>query len=299
MTDDQMSPSPLVTAVDRIVIAVKDIDESETAYTRMFGRQPSWRRRDRAGGTEHVYYYLNNIGVELAATKGDGVWGQQIETFLAEHGEGISLLVLASDNVERTASLLNDAGISTVVMPENEGAGDDGVVRYWRHALIEKEKTRGMGILVSQTHKGQNQRPLAPLRTGVAEDAAIAAMDHVVVMTNDAEACKSLFGDKFGIRLALDHTKPEWGVRQLFFRLGGVTIEVVESLDKAKAPKADFFWGTAWKCNDIHAARARIAAEGAGVSEVRKGRKKGTEVATIRPPTGGVPTLLIAEMAKE
>ncbi|MDO8421390.1 MAG: VOC family protein [Parvibaculum sp.] len=298
MTDNQTGVLPLVTAVDRIVIAVKNLDKAEAAYTRMFGRQPSWRRRDRAGGTGHVYYYLGNMGVELAAAIGTGVWGLHIEAFLAEHGEGISALALASDNVERTALLLNDAGVATVVMPENEGAGEDGVIRYWRHALIARDKTRDMTIFVCQNYKGQNQRPLAPLRHGVSEDAAIAAMDHVVVMTNDAEACKTLFGDKFGIRLALDHSKPEWGVRQLFFRLGGVTIEVVESLDKTKAPKADFLWGTAWKCTDINAVRARMVAEGADVSEVRKGRKKGTEIATIRPPTGGVPTLLIAEEPK-
>lgn len=303
MTDNQTGAQPtdsvpIVTAVDRIIIAVRDLDKAEAAYTRMLGREPSWRRRDRAGGTAHVYYFLNNIGIELTAVLGTGIWAQHLTTFLDAHGEGISALCLSSDDVERSARLLNAADVATVVMPENEGAGEDGLTRHWRHALIARDKTRGMAIIVCQTYKGKNQRVISPLRAGVAEDAAIGAMDHVVVMTNDAEACKTLFGDKFGIRLALDHTKPEWGVRQLFFRLGGVTIEVVESLDKTKAPKADFLWGTAWKCTDINAVRSRMVAEGADVSEVRKGRKKGSEIATIRPPTGGVPTLLIAHDPK-
>ena len=298
MINDQTGVLPIVTAVDRIVIAVRNLDKAEAAYTRLLGRNPSWRRRDRAGSTAHVYYYLDNIGIELVSPVGTGVWGLHLTAFLDEHGEGISTLCLSSANVEHTALQLNDAGVATVVMPENEGAGDDGIVHMWRHALIARDKTRGMAIFICQTYKGQNQRVPAPLRPGVKADAAIAAMDHVVVMTNDAEACKTLFGEKFGIRLALDHTKPEWGVRQLFFRLGGVTIEVVEPLDKAKAPKADFLWGTAWKCTDINAVRARMVAEGADVSEVRKGRKKGTEIATVRPPTGGVPTLLITEAPK-
>ena len=106
---------------------------------------------------------------------------------------------------------------------------------------------------------------------------------------------KSLFGTQLGIRLALDHTKPEWGVRQLFFRTGGVTVEVVEPLDREKAPKSERFWGVAWRVPDIAAAVARLAKAGLDVSEVRKGRKPGTEVATIRKPTNGVPTLLICE----
>jgi hypothetical protein len=117
-------------------------------------------------------------------------------------------------------------------------------------------------------------------------------------MTPDADGCKRLFGGQFGIRLALDHSKPEWGVRQLFFRLGGVTIEVVQPLDKTKAPAKDFFWGMAWKAGNVATVRERLLREEADVSEVRIGRKKGTEVATIRKPTGGVPTLLVGEMEK-
>ncbi len=298
MSEVPKGTTPVVTAVDRIVLAVRDLEKTEAAYTRMLGRAPSWRRRDKAGGTAHVYYYLDNIGIELTASKGTGVWGQHLDAFLEEHGEGISALSFVSADVEFSAHMLNEVGVAAVVMPENEGADQDGKVHLWRHALIARDRTRGMTIFLSHTFKGRHQRVQAPLVAGVAEEASIAAMDHVVVMTTDAEACKALFGDKFGIRLALDHTKPEWGVRQLFFRLGGVTIEVVEPLDKDKAPKADFLWGTAWKCTDINAVRTRMVAEGADVSEVRKGRKKGTEIATVRPPTGGVPTLLIAEVAK-
>ena len=86
------------------------------------------------------------------------------------------------------------------------------------------------------------------------------------------------------------------GVRQLFFRLNGLTIEVVQSLDPEKQPKVDFLWGVAWKTKDIRATRERLVAEGADMSEVTRGRKKGTEVATVRRPTSGVPTILIGLM---
>lgn len=281
--------------MDRIVVAVKDLGAAEAAYTRMFGRVPSWRRTERSGGTKHVFYYLDNIGIELTAQSGPGIWGEHTANFIAENGEGIIALALASEDMPATAEVLIARGLPTVVMPENEAYDGNDALHHWRHGLIAGKAARDLTLFVAQSYARRGERNLAPLRDGVAEEAAISALDHVVVMTSDAEACKTLFGDQLGIRLALDHTKPEWGVRQLFFRLGGVTIEVVESLDKSKAPKKDFLWGTAWKAKDIEAVRARMIAEGAEVSEVRKGRAKGTHVATIRPPTGGIPTLLISK----
>jgi catechol 2,3-dioxygenase-like lactoylglutathione lyase family enzyme len=287
--------APVVTAIDRITIAVRDLAFSERVYTRLLGREPSWRRLDGAGGTEHVLYTLDNLGVELLSPVGEGVWGQRAEEFLEAHGEGILVLFLKTEDSAAAAATLTERGIPTVVLPENEVVGLDGSIRRWRNALVLREGSRHLSIILTEHRGPPLPKKPAPLRPDVSEEAAISAMDHVVVMTSDAEACKAMFGDRFGIRLALDHTKPEWGVRQLFFRLGGVTLEVVESLDKAKAPKVDFFWGVAWKAKDIHAVHARLTAEGVELSDVRKGRKKGTEISTIRPPTGGVPTLLISQ----
>ncbi|MDO8289886.1 MAG: VOC family protein [Parvibaculum sp.] len=291
------APAPLVTAFDRITMAVRDLAEAEAIYTRILGRDPSWRHTDRPGGTDHVHFDLDNLAIELVSPIGPGVWGQQVKTFLDARGEGIFVLFLRTDDVVATAKELTARGLETIATPEGEGLGSDGSTRRWRDTVMSREATRDMTIIVSETLKGIDERRPSPIREGVAREAAISALDHVVVMTSDGDACKKLFGDQFGIRLALDHSRPEWGVRQLFFRLGGVTLEVVEPLDKAKAPKVDFLWGMAWKTNDIRLTRERLVAEGAEVTEVARGRKKDTEVATIRPPTGGVPTLLIGTVA--
>tara|TARA_R110000824_G_scaffold118960_20_gene272720 strand:+ start:5055 stop:5990 length:936 start_codon:yes stop_codon:yes gene_type:complete len=287
---------PVVSAVDRLVLAVKDLDQSEAIYSRLFGREPSWRRTDRAGGSAHVLYDLGNISIELTAMVGPGIWGQQAKRFIDARGEGILALILRSDDVEASAATLSARGLPTIVMPANEATGEDGTTRGWRHSLMAREASRNMSIIMCE-HIGPREGAWSsPLREGVAPEAAIDELDHVVVMTSDADACKALFGDMLGIRLALDHTKPEWGVRQLFFRLNGLTIEVVQSLDPEKQPKVDFLWGVAWKTKDIRATRERLVAEGADMSEVTRGRKKGTEVATVRRPTSGVPTILIGLM---
>lgn len=290
--------APIVEALDRVVLAVRDLAEAERIYTRMLGRKPSWRREDTTGGTSHVLYRLANMTLELVSPRGPGPWGKMVTNHLEARGEGIIAIFLATENVLQAAATLTLRGLTTLALPENEAHGDDGTIRRWRNTMMVRADSRDLAIIATETLKGSDELKPAPLRAGIAEAEAISALDHIVVMTPDADACKKLFGEQFGIRLALDHSKPEWGVRQLFFRLGGVTIEVVQPLEKAKAPAKDFFWGMAWKAGSVATVRERLLREEADVSEVRIGRKKGTEVATIRKPTGGVPTLLVGEIEK-
>jgi len=281
--------------VDRLLVAVSNIDDATAAYTRMFGRAPSWHRINRTGGTEHVCFYLENMGLELVARCGPGIWGEHVVTHIEKKGEGIIALIFASDDLVSTVEKLRAHDLPVIVMPENQGIDEAGRHRMWRTGIVDTQATRDFGIMLAQTYRHRNDRNEAPLRDGVSADAAVSGLDHVVVMTSDADACKELFGDRLGIRLALDQSKPEWGMRQLFFRLAGITIEVCEPLDKSKVPEVDSLWGAVWTTSDIRAARTRMLAEGAEVSDVRRGRAKGTEVVTIRPPTGGVPTLLIGK----
>jgi len=56
--------------------------------------------------------------------------------------------------------------------------------------------------------------------------------------------------------------------------------------------------GICWRVHDIDATRARLAAAGVDVSEVRIGRKPGTRVMTVKSGTCGVPTLLVQPAPK-
>ena len=83
-------------------------------------------------------------------------------------------------------------------------------------------------------------------------------------------------------------------MRLLFFRVGGVTVELAAPLAAPPTPSGrDRFWGISWRVPDIDAARARLAAAGFDVSEVRPGNKPGTRVCTVRRETHGVATLLL------
>jgi catechol 2,3-dioxygenase-like lactoylglutathione lyase family enzyme len=286
------------TSVDHLIIAVRDLDEAEKAYNQIFGRSPSWKGTHPGMGSANILYRLANTYVELLGPSGEGPNGDMLRAHLDEKGEGMFGVVFGTDDAAARIASLREKGVPAG--DPVDGSGRDGMTgaeRRWRTFGLPRETMRGLFSFGIQHLSEADALPPAPLLEGVSEAQAVSSCDHVVVMTPDAEACKELYGDKFGIRLALDHTKPEWGVRQLFFRLGGLTLEVVEPLDKAKAPKADHYWGVAWKVEDAAGAAARMEKAGLDVSEVRKGRKPGSEVATIRKPTCGVPTLLISQGA--
>ena len=122
-------------------------------------------------------------------------------------------------------------------------------------------------------------------------DSGIYAVDHIVLQTRDANDCIRLFRDDLGIRLALDQEVPEWGGRMLFFRMGKMTLEVIQNLKDP--PEQDFFWGITYLCKDIDQTIAVLDERGVAHSPVRPGRKPGTRVATVNSHCLGLPTLLV------
>ncbi len=116
-------------------------------------------------------------------------------------------------------------------------------------------------------------------------------VDHIVLRTADAASCIELFGERLGIRLALDKTVPQWGGRMLFFRAGKVTLEVIES--QQEKPEADYFWGIAYQCQDLSGTIEALVKRGISLSEIRAGRKPGSQVATVKSHCLGIPTLLL------
>jgi catechol 2,3-dioxygenase-like lactoylglutathione lyase family enzyme len=134
--------------------------------------------------------------------------------------------------------------------------------------------------------------PLLP--ASCATTAAVHALDHVVVISEDPGASRAIYADGLGLRLALDRDFEQRGIRICFFRVGGVTIEVAGPREPAAgADGPDRFGGIAYRVADAEAARDRLIGDGFDVSETRPGHKPGTRVCTVRGGTCGVPTLLI------
>jgi len=119
------------------------------------------------------------------------------------------------------------------------------------------------------------------------------AIDHIVIQSPHLDRARTFWRDRIGLRLALDREFPRRGLRMLFFRSAGMTLEIVGALDVAAADAPDRLYGVAFTVDDLAGRRAALLEQGFDLSEIRPGQKSGTVVASVRSHTGGVPVLLI------
>ena len=282
----------MLTSLDHIVLAVRDLGHATGTYRSLLGREPSWRGRHPSYGTANTLFRLENTYLELLAPAGEGPLASHLRAWLDGHGEGPFALAFGTDDADAAAATLRARGVE---LPDpTDGVGRDertGAERRWRNTFPPASATRGVTTIIIEHRSPADALPAAVPIAGDA--AAVAACDHVVVQSTDAEASRALYGDVLGLRLALDRKFEDWGVRLMFFRTGHLTVEVAASLAQAEAAAVDRFWGISWRVPDLDATHARLVAAGFDVSEIRTGRRPGTRVATVRAETHGVATLII------
>ena len=184
-----------------------------------------------------------------------------------DRGEGLSGFAYSVSDLEETRRTLERRGIPST------------------GPILGEEATHGIHMtLVEREPTAQADTP---------DEGAVIALDHAVVATPSADRAAALYGARLGLDFRLDRTNPQWGSRLLFFRCGGAVIEVSADLKTPASDAPDRLTGLAWRVADPDAARARIAAAGFDVSEVRTGRKPGTRVFTVRAGVVGAPALMI------
>jgi len=290
----------MLTGFQSVVVDVGDFDSAVGDYARMLGQDPDWLEANAERGTRSALFPLTNTILEIRAQNGTA--SPEIDT----ETRGLSGLRLVCDDLERFVAQLASCGV--VVQPRRveqaervEGDGEEA--RTWVSALVDSGASRSISVeLISDeagpqpiwSGRGATQPGTQPRSTAIDPQSAIRALDHVVVFSADIEATRDFYADGLGIRLALDRSFEKRGVRLLFFRIGGVTIEIGGRLGVEPQPDSvDRFGGLAWQVPNIDAIRSRLLADRFDVSEIRDGNKAGTRVCTVRDPVHAVPTLLI------
>lgn len=264
----------MLEALAHPVVLVRDLDAATATYASLLGQPPPRRQELPEQGVACALFALANTQLKLLAPMGEGAARKRLD----EGGEGLLALVFTTPDADAFARRLCEQKVEANVLSSAAG----------RYIPLPRSEARGVSLAALE-----GQPPAAPVG-----DARVEALDHVVVMSPDLESSRHLYADILGLRLALDRTFEERGTRILFFRVGGVTVEVAASLSESARPhQPDRLWGLAYRVRDLEATSARLLAAGFDVSEVRKGAKRGTRVCTVRRETHGVATLLISAEA--
>src|SRR4029079_11662852 len=101
----------VLTSLDHIVLAVRDLARATDTYRELLGREPSWRGRDPAYGTANTLFRLENTYLELLAAAGEGPLASVLGTWLDAHGEGPFALAFGTDGVDGAVATLRARGM--------------------------------------------------------------------------------------------------------------------------------------------------------------------------------------------
>ncbi|HXK21659.1 MAG TPA: VOC family protein [Myxococcota bacterium] len=283
----------MLDSLDHVILAVRDLEAATRETALLLGRRPSWRGEHPSAGSANTLFRLSNTYLELLSPSGPGPVGDLLKGILDLHGDGPLGLVFGTRDAEACRKELEQRGLEPGAVERGLGRDvESGAIREWLRVPIPFAKTRGL-LLFAIEHRSPAEM-LPPAAPACAEPAAVSGLDHAVVETSEPEAAKALYGDGLGLRLALDREFPQWGARLIFYRIGGITVELAARLEApTPGPGRDRFYGLSWRVPDADAARARLVDAGIDASEVRPGRKPGTRVLSVRSGSCGVPTLFI------
>ena len=276
----------MISSIDHLIIAVKDINDAEENYRKIFGMEPVWKGEHKALGTTNVIFNFKNTYFELLSANGDGVGAALVNDAIEEQGDGLIGVVFGTNNIEESFSTLKKSGYLVIEPTEGEGVDNKTQkIRKWKNLFLPPELTRGIFSFIIEHSEG------ALPSLDKYSKATINKLDHLVINTNDANGFINIYKDVFNIRLALDKVIEHWKSRMLFFRVNKTTIEVIER--KNENDSQDGLWGLAWEVESIEEAYKRLISEGVDVTPIKDGLKENTLVATIKSHTHNVPTLLI------
>jgi catechol 2,3-dioxygenase-like lactoylglutathione lyase family enzyme len=280
-----------------VTVALDDLPAGQRSYTSLLGREADLQTLEN--GLARRWFALENVSLELRQRP-----SAESEGPVEDSPEALRELGFACADLDAALRWSEERGLAaqrherpiTIVGPSDPPPEQREPDPVRACLALDPSRTGGVPLTIECESS-------LPLEVRPAEDSAVVtALDHVVIRTVDANAARTLYGDTLGLRVALDREFEQWGVRLIFCRLAGLTVEIAAAFDPTKAgmfetesppTTRDSLWGLSWRVSDADAARQRLDGLGFDVSEVRPGRKPGTRVFTVREGTCGVPTLFI------
>ena len=145
----------MISSIDHLIIAVKDIHDAEENYRKIFGMEPVWKGEHKALGTVNVIFNFKNTYCELLSANGDGLGAALVNGAIKEQGDGLIGVVYGTNNIEESFSTLKKSGY--LVKEPTEGEGIDNKtqkIRKWKNLFLPPELTRGLFSFIIEHSEG-------------------------------------------------------------------------------------------------------------------------------------------------
>ena len=170
----------MISKRDHLIVAVKDLDEAESNYKKIFGVEPVWRGEHKDLGTANVIFNFKNTYFELLASNGVGLGSDFVNTTIEESGEGLIGSVLGSENIKLTFDSINNKGHLLGDISDGEGTNlKNNEIRKWKNLFLPLELTRGIFTFIIEHTEGNLPMPNS------FNDASINKLDHFNIFLKD------------------------------------------------------------------------------------------------------------------
>jgi len=267
----------MISGLDHVVLLTSESEAGD--YLKLLG-QDVHGQYDTGDGRRVRIAQVSNTSLEIMSPLDAGPGADRLSDLMA-NGTRIASLAFASDDLAREHRAAERRGLN----PSEIGEGHNASFYRCDDAICAGVKT----FIV---------QPREPRSILSAEPDQVARLDHLVINTPNPERALAHYGARLGLRLAMDRPMPDFGARMVFFKAGDVTIEVIHRMDEDHVPDAqDTLWGLSWEVPSIAAAHTRLTRQNIEVSEIRTGRKPGTDVFTVKSHNFNIPTLFIGQSA--
>ena len=272
----------MLTHFKSILITSENIEESHEQFNKLFGHDTS----DICNDSDLKIYShsLKNGSIELCENKNqkDIFYYSQLKKHNQDNG--IQALSIISDDIFGDHKKFKQMNLNISDIEEIDFNFRNRKNVKSRLFSLKKTNSSDLNLLIFDKDTSLSNK-------GNYEDDTISKFNQIIIYTPDVEYLRNLFTEKLGIRLALDKVFNfgEKDIRMMFFRIGGVTLEVIENPDSESLS----YGGVGWHSENISKCHKRLIDSNFELSEIRKGRKPGTVVATIRNAPLKMPTIII------
>lgn len=253
----------MLTQLDHVVLLTRDFHSAVQNYKILLGFEPDeCANRD---GFQTALFRTDNTGLEIMAPQSEAAVSRA-EEILGKAQSKLTSLAFGAPNLAEAHRILSRRGGEPNEMSSSFRLSDSVCAGVKTFIVPEKAPPKDKNI----------------------------RLDHIVINTPNPDRAIAHYGARLGIRFALDRSNAGWGARFLFFKLDDIVLEHIHRIGEKHDPlAADEIWGLTWKVEELAAHHERLSKQGVTISEMRTGRKPGTQVFTVKSHTDNIPTLFL------